>query len=156
MDILSVVLGPIASIINKMIPDKDLALKLNAELQAQATAGGFQLATAQAAANAAEGTNASMFVAGWRPFIGWVCGIGLAYNTVFLAVLKSIFALLVLVGVDPAIISKVNLILPQIDMTLLGNILTQMLGMGFMSYLRTQEKIAGVSRDRINDQEDDE
>lgn len=34
----------------------------------------------QAAINANEASNKNMFVAGWRPFIGWVCGCGLAYE----------------------------------------------------------------------------
>lgn len=37
----------------------------------------------QAAINMVEAQHRSLFVAGWRPFIGWVCGIGLAWKFVF-------------------------------------------------------------------------
>ncbi|MDB4306098.1 holin family protein [bacterium] len=33
----------------------------------------------QAAINKVEAQHRSVFVAGWRPFIGWVCGFALAY-----------------------------------------------------------------------------
>src|SRR5438105_4465702 len=42
-----------------------------------------QLALAQAAINQAEATNSSLFVSGWRPFIGWVCGGAFAYHMIF-------------------------------------------------------------------------
>jgi len=35
---------------------------------------------AQTEINKAEATNASLFVAGWRPYVGWICGSGLAYQ----------------------------------------------------------------------------
>ena len=37
-----------------------------------------QPAMAQVELNKVEASHRSMFVAGWRPFIGWVCGLGLA------------------------------------------------------------------------------
>ena len=37
----------------------------------------------QAAINRVEAQHRSLFVAGWRPFIGWVCGAGLAWKFVF-------------------------------------------------------------------------
>src|ERR1035437_4011517 len=47
---------------------------------------------AQDTVNAAEATNSSLFVAGWRPFIGWVCGCGLAYQFLAHPLLLSISA----------------------------------------------------------------
>lgn len=38
------------------------------------------LAKAQLAVNEKEAQNASMFVSGWRPAIGWVCALALAYQ----------------------------------------------------------------------------
>jgi hypothetical protein len=40
----------------------------------------LKIAIAQAATNTEEAKNASTWVSGWRPFIGWVCGTALAYN----------------------------------------------------------------------------
>lgn len=45
-----------------------------AELQAHVS-----LLTGQMLINAKEAGHKSIFVAGWRPFVGWVCGIGLLY-----------------------------------------------------------------------------
>lgn len=38
---------------------------------------------AQNQVNAAEATTGNMFIAGWRPFIGWVCGVSIAYTYLF-------------------------------------------------------------------------
>jgi hypothetical protein len=46
----------------------------------------------QADTNTAEASNGSTFVSGWRPFIGWVCGAGCAWNWIGLPVAKFIAA----------------------------------------------------------------
>ena len=43
---------------------------------------------AQTEINKAEAQSSSIFVAGWRPFIGWVCGFGLLYATVLQPILS--------------------------------------------------------------------
>ena len=48
-----------------------------------------ELAKGQLAVNKAEAESGSLFIGGWRPFVGWVCGIGLMYNVIlsqFLAI----------------------------------------------------------------------
>ncbi len=79
-----------------------------------------QVAAAQSATNAAEAANASIFVAGWRPFVGWVCGFGFLYSVV-----QPVFHL------------------PPADLQNILGILGGMLGLGTM---RTVEKIKGVSK----------
>jgi hypothetical protein len=54
----------------EMAQNGELA-KLNADLQ---------IATGQLAINATEASNTSLFVSGWRPFIGWTCGAAFAWN----------------------------------------------------------------------------
>jgi hypothetical protein len=76
------------------------------------------IAAAQSATNTAEATNQSFFVAGWRPFIGWCCGVGFIYT-----------------------ILQPGLHLPAIDTNVMLTILTGMLGLGGM---RTAEKLGGV------------
>ena len=82
-----------------------------------------QVAAAQSATNTAEAGSASLFVAGWRPFIGWVCGFGFVYSIV-----------------QPV------LHLPPADMGNIIAILGGMLGLGGM---RTAEKIGGVPDSKI-------
>lgn len=77
-----------------------------------------QIAASQSATNTTEAASSSIFVAGWRPFIGWVCGFGFLYSIV-----------------GPAIH------LPNIDTNSMITILAGMLGLGTM---RTAEKIGKV------------
>lgn len=82
---------------------------------------------AQIEVNKIEAQHQSIFVAGWRPFIGWVCGSALAYNFIL----------------QPFIIAIVNVWLPEwelptLEIEQLVTILVAMLGFG--GY-RTYEKI---------------
>ena len=77
-----------------------------------------------------EATHKSIFVAGWRPFIGWVCGAALAYN----------FIIRELVIWSLAISDKDILPPPALQMEVLTTILYALLGLGG---LRTFEKLRG-------------
>ncbi|MEC5162398.1 MULTISPECIES: 3TM-type holin [unclassified Janthinobacterium] len=135
-------LGPLADIIKGVItrvwPDPaaqaDAQLKLavmvqNGELAQLAAA--TDLAKAQIGVNAAEAASTSLFVAGWRPFIGWVCGASLAFKFI-LGPLLAFCAALVGHPVD----------LPELDFSEMSTILFALLGLGAM---RTGEKIKGVA-----------
>lgn len=76
------------------------------------------IAAAQSSTNTAEASNPSVFVAGWRPAIGWVCVAGFTYT-----------------------ILQPGLHLPPIDTNVMITILSGMLGLGTM---RTAEKLAGA------------
>jgi hypothetical protein len=78
-------------VIDKIFPDKDAAdkakiamfeLQQKGELQQLSNA--FELAIKQGEINVTEARSLSTFVAGWRPFVGWVCGFALAYNYVLM------------------------------------------------------------------------
>tara|TARA_R110000782_G_scaffold33535_3_gene80771 strand:+ start:1521 stop:1919 length:399 start_codon:yes stop_codon:yes gene_type:complete len=77
----------------------------------------------QMAINRQEAAHKSIFVAGWRPFIGWVCGIGLLYNVLLNPILS------------------VWVTMPSVDPAQLYPVLMGMLGLGS---LRTVEKIKKV------------
>jgi len=79
--------------------------------------------------NESEAQHRSVFVAGWRPFIGWVCGISLAYNFV----LRDL--IIFVVGND--------FVPPALQMDHLMTVLMGMLGLGAF---RTYEKIKNVSK----------
>lgn len=110
-------------IVDKIWPDAS---------QAQKDALAFQIAQMQGqmATNTAEAGNQSLFVAGWRPFVGWVCGAGFAITV--LGPLLSWVA---------ELCGKV-VIFPPLDTQALMTLLMGMLGLGGM---RTVEKMKGVA-----------
>ena len=87
----------------------------------------------QAAVNAVEARHRSLFVAGWRPFIGWVCGVALAYQFLILPLISWI----VTIAMDAPIYP------PVVETGALYSVLLGMLGLGG---LRTYEKAAGVTK----------
>lgn len=91
----------------------------------------FQLAQGQIGVNTAEASSASIFVAGWRPFIGWVCGAAFAYK--FVLAPAAAFAMTA---------AGHPILLPVLDFTEMSTVLLGMLGIGG---LRTIEKIRGVA-----------
>lgn len=94
-------------------------------------------ALAQIAVNTEEAGHASKFVAGWRPFIGWTCGVSFAWVFVARPVIDTVAYYL---GTD---VSG----LPDLDLSAMMPVLLGMLGLGAM---RSFEKNAGVSRNSIN------
>lgn len=133
------VIPTVAKIIDKIIPDKTAAAAAQAAL-AQATLNGqlaeiqaeYDNAKSQIDVNKAEAANGSVFVSGWRPFVGWVCGSGLAYQFLVRPIGGAISA---------ALGHPVDF--PTLDMGTLMTMLGGMLGFGAM---RTTEKIQGVAR----------
>jgi hypothetical protein len=126
-------IDPVADILGKFIPDADKKNALAHEIATMAEQHAQSLALAQIEVNKAEATNSSLFVAGWRPFIGWTCGTALAWHFVLEPMIGAAFAW---AGVDAPE-------LPAFDMQSLMTILTGMLGLGG---LRTFEKYKGVSK----------
>lgn len=119
------VAGLATSVIDKIWPNKSEQEK--AELQAA-----LVVVQGQLAVNQAEAASASVFVAGWRPFIGWVCGSACAWNWIGLPIAKVGLAL-----------AGHNLPLAPADLSEMLPVLMGMLGLGA---LRTFEKTKGVAR----------
>lgn len=113
------------SVINKIWPDKT-------EAEKQQLAAAVTLVQGQLDVNKVEAANPSIFVSGWRPFIGWVCGGALGYTYLGYPLLSWAGAIW----------------FPTLTIPLLGNngmlyeLLFGMLGMGA---LRTFEKVKGVA-----------
>ena len=120
------VAGVVGNVIDRIWPNK--TEQERAELQAA-----LLVVQGQLQVNQAEAGSRSMFVAGWRPFIGWVCGGACAWNWIGLPVVK---ALLPVMG-GPAID------LAPADLTEMLPVLIGMLGLG--GY-RTFEKVKGAAR----------
>lgn len=130
---MSAALFPIAAdLINNVLsrvlgPDKQKLAEAQAEMSKIMLSQEMQVTLAQIEVNKAEATSQHWFVAGWRPFIGWVCGTALAYHFILQPLLAFFFSA---AGHPVA--------LPVFDMDQLMTILLGMLGLGTM---RTFEKI---------------
>ena len=72
---LQALIGPVTNLVGKFIEDKDQKNKLAHELATMAENHAQELAKGQIDISKAESSHKSIFVAGWRPFIGWTCGI---------------------------------------------------------------------------------
>lgn len=127
MSILGSLLEPATKLLDKVIEDKDQKNALAHEIATMAERHAQELAKGQLDVNKVEAAHKSLFVAGWRPAIGWVCALGLFYNV--------ILANIIGIWID----------LPEIDTTLLVPVMMGMLGLGAM---RSYEKVQGVSREK--------
>ena len=87
---------------------------------------------AQTDINLQEARHPNIFVSGWRPFIGWVCGVAIAYNFIVHPVVEWVCTIYA-VAAKPPVLDTGNL------MTLVFSLL----GLGSM---RTYEKLKGVNK----------
>lgn len=118
-------------LIDRFIPDPIEAAKQKLEAETSLRSAYQQWDQGQTDTNKTEAASTSMFVAGWRPAIGWVCSIALGYQYVLCPI-----------GVWVAgIIGHPIPIPPKLDDSL-WQLMFGMLGMGG---LRTYEKIKGVA-----------
>ena len=120
MDPISAGMELAGNVINKIWPDKT-------EAEKQQLAAAVSLVQGQMAINAAEATNPSVFVSGWRPAIGWVCGAACAWNWIGLPVAKLGLALY---G-HPITLNPADI----------GEMMPILLGMLGLGGLRTMEKL---------------
>lgn len=127
MSLITSLIGPVTGLLDKFVEDKDTKNALAHEIATMSEKHAQELAKGQLDVNKVEAAHKSLFVAGWRPFVGWICGIGLLYNILISQVLG------------------IWLEVPEVDPTLLTPILMGMLGMGAM---RSYEKTKGVQREK--------
>jgi hypothetical protein len=77
---ITAVLNAANTLIDRLVPDTNAAAKAKEELAATAQQAQIQAASDQREINKTEAANASIFVAGWRPAVGWLCVATLAYD----------------------------------------------------------------------------
>jgi hypothetical protein len=124
-------IAPVTNILEKFVADKDLKAKLDHEIKTEL----HKANMAQIEVNKIEAAHKSLFVAGWRPFVGWTCATALAYHFILQPI--AIFAIS---------IAGLSYDLPKFDMNSLMTVLMGMLGLGG---LRTYEKVKQVQRDKL-------
>jgi len=105
--------------------------KDKAELQIKLMEVEHAMDKAQIAVNTEEAKHPNWFVSGWRPFVGWTCGVGLGYQVLLQPLLNW--------GLTLAEVQS----LPAADTSLLTTVLLGMLGLGG---IRAYEKMKGVAR----------
>lgn len=121
-----------ARLLDKIIPDKDAREKAQAELLRAAQDQDFQKAIAQIEVNKMEAQHTSLFVAGWRPAIGWICVIGLGYNFLLYPIMTWLVAVSGAEFTPPPLLSE--------------NLMELVMGMLGLGALRSFEKWKGVAR----------
>ena len=131
--LLSAVLPSVMEVAGRFLPeDKEKRAAAEREIQAKLTDSLAQVDLAQLGINKVEAAHRSMFVAGWRPFIGWTCGVALMYTYVLQPIL--VFGL-----AQAGYLVE----LPKMDLGELMPVLMGILGLGG---LRSWEKVKGVAK----------
>lgn len=135
------IINPIAELVGKFVKDKDLAAQLAHDIATLAEKHAHTEIIAQMEVNKVEAAHKSLFVAGWRPWIGWVCGIAFAMNFVVIPIFNFVAAVYGIT--EPA--TGMVIIVPPLDMAMMMPVLMGMLGLGVY---RTYEKTKGVAREK--------
>ncbi len=132
LPLIGTILDIVRAPLERLIPDKNERRRFEHDLELEVLRAGL----AQMEINKAEANHPSIFVAGWRPFVGWVCGMALGWHFIGNDVFN--WARLAFFPHVPAP--------PQLAGTeTLMTVLLSMLGLGG---LRTVEKLKGVSREK--------
>ena len=145
--ILSSLIGPLIDKVASFIPNPEERQRARLEMEAQVMAQQTEIVRAlvdadrnQTEINKIEAASSSIFVAGWRPFIGWICGCALAWQFLLMPIGSWAVSLVAqYLGEKPPTF-------PQLDNSQLYPILFALLGMGG---LRTLEKIRDVAREKL-------
>lgn len=140
MAIWDLIAAPILSIINKIVPDKAANDAAVAQLKVLMAQGALQeelmqltaVTSAQSDVDKVEAASTNLFVAGWRPYVGWICGTGLAFSVI----IGPLFTWITTLCGHPTPF-------PKMDDPLLQSTLAGMLGLGYG--LRTFEKSKGIA-----------
>lgn len=129
-------LGPILDGVLRLIPDKGARAAAKEQFEGQMLNAMTGLVQGQLEINKAEAQHKSLFVAGWRPGVGWICALALGWNFILQPIMAWGFF------VYGANIADA----PVLDTGELTTILLGMLGLGG---LRTYEKRLGVESNNM-------
>lgn len=129
------ILGPLlemgGKLLERLFPDPAARAEAELEFMKMTYNGDLQTTIKQLEINAVEAAHPRIWVSGWRPFVGWGCGVGFLYSTVF----YNLLSWLALAMGWP--------VPPPINTELLLYVLGGMLG---IATLRTVEKKSGVTK----------
>jgi len=129
LDPVTAIVDTAHTLIQRIFPDRDAAGRRELEALLAQVKSAHEARMAQISVNKVEAGHRNLFVAGWRPLVGWTCGVSLAYASLFYPLLQGIG------GVElppPTFIEEHTM-----------KILYALLGFGAA---RTVEKLRGVSK----------
>ena len=129
--LLPTLLPALTEVLDRVVPDQAAAAKAKLEMEARLLEAATAQASQQTEINKIEAGHQSIFVSGWRPYIGWVCGMAIAWAFLVAPMLSW---LLPVMGVVAAV--------PPLQTEFLLELVFAMLGLGG---LRTFEKLKGVA-----------
>lgn len=132
-DPLTAILNVGNTILDRVLPDKQANDAAKAQLATAALNGELNQVMGQLEINKVEAASSSVFVAGWRPAVGWVCGAAFAYAFIFQPLIQTLLVVFHS-SFDPAK-------LPAINFSEMMPVLFGMLGLG---YMRTMDKKNGT------------
>ena len=130
---LQALIGPVAGLLDKFIPDADQKAKLAHEIATMAEKHAHEAAMAQVEVNKAEAQHRSVFVAGWRPFLGWCLSFAMAWH-------------FVLAPVTMFVCTYAGVEIPELPVFDMDSLMTVLLGMLGLGGLRTVEKVRGITK----------
>ena len=130
---LQALIGPVAGLLDKFIPDADQKAKLAHEIATMAEKHAHEAAMAQVEVNKAEAQHGSVFVAGWRPFLGWCLSFAMAWH-------------FVLAPVTMFVCTYAGVEIPELPVFDMDSLMTVLLGMLGLGGLRTVEKVRGITK----------
>jgi len=128
-------IGPATKLLGKFIEDKDAKNKIAFELSTMAEKHAHELAKGQIAANAEQAKHPSLFVAGARPAIMWICALGLLTQFFIMPIAEW-----------ATMIWMPEITLPKLATGELMTLTLSLLGLGGM---RSFEKSKGVARENM-------
>ena len=131
---IDLLVGPVSSLLDKFIPDADERNRLAHEIATMSERHRHEVNKSQMEINKTEAAHKSLFVAGWRPALGWTFALGIAGNYILIPMANFALAL-----------SGSPITIPLIDLETMMPVLIGMLGLGGM---RTLEKTKGVQREK--------
>lgn len=130
-DPISAVSNLVSTVVSRIWPDATEQEKAKLALQEMEENGQLQIIMKQLDINLAEAQNKSIFVSGWRPFVGWVCASAFAFQYIVQPMIETISTTF-----------GHPIVLPKLDYSQMGTVLMGLLGLGGM---RTYEKQKGVN-----------
>ena len=129
MSLVSSLVGPVTGLLDKFIEDKDQKNALAHEIATMSEKHHQELMKSQVEVNKVEAANSNLFVSGWRPFIGWTCGLGMFGNFITIPFANFDLAL-----------AKIDIVIPLVPLETMMPVLMGMLGLGAMrSYEKTRK-----------------
>ena len=129
MSLVATLVGPVTGLLDKFIEAKDQKAMLAHKIATMSEEHHQDLMKAQIEVNKVEASNSNLFVSGWRPFIGWTCGLGMFGNFITIPFANFVLALL-----------EINIVIPLVPLETMMPVLMGMLGLGAMrSYEKTRK-----------------